>query len=184
MAARRRSSNTTVTKKPAGRPPRLAIVVSRYNSSITDRLRAGAVDAAVRRTGDTPAVLEAPGAFELPVIADSAARSGRFDGVVVLGCLIRGETMHDRVIADSVANAVQNSMLHTGIPIAFGVLTVDNAEQARARAGGTHGNKGAEAVNALLDTIATLKGVQAGRESRIGRSLPDKSTNRPGRRKG
>lgn len=154
--------------------PRIAVVVSRYNATVTDRLCLGAIEAAVRRTGRTPEVFDAPGAFELPVVCHSAAMSGRFAGVVALGCLIRGETMHDRVIADSVATAIQDSMLRTGVPIAFGVLTVENAEQAEARASGEHGNKGIEAVEALLDTIETLGAVKEGREKRIGRTLPDK----------
>lgn len=161
------------------------MVVSRYNATVTDRLCLGAIEATVRRTGRTPEVFDAPGAFELPVVCDAAAMSGRFAGVVALGCLIRGETIHDRVIADSVATAIQDSMLKTGVPIAFGVLTVDNAEQAEARAGGEHGNKGIEAVEALLDTIETLGAVRDGREKRIGRTLPDKlNSNRTGKKTG
>ncbi len=160
------------------------MVVSRYNSTVTDRLCRGAIEATVRRTGRTPEVFEAPGAFELPVVCDAAAMTGRFAGVVALGCLIRGETIHDRVIADSVAGAIQDSMLKTGVPIAFGVLTVDNPAQAAARAGGEHGNKGNEAVEALLDTIEILAAVRDGRETRIGRKLPDKVKVRARRRKG
>lgn len=110
----------------------------------------------------------------MPVVCDDAAMSGKYAGVVALGCLIRGETIHDRVIADSVAKAIQDSMLKTGVPIAFGLLTVENAEQAEARAGGEHGNKGIEAVEALLDTIETLAAIRDGRETKIGRTLPDK----------
>lgn len=166
------------------------MVVSRYNATVTDRLRDGAIETCVRRTGRNPTVFEAPGAFEIPVVCDAAARSGRFEGVVALGCLIRGETIHDRVIADSVAGAIQHSMLQTGIPIAFGVLTVENASQARARAGGKMGNKGAEAMEALLDTITTLRAIGAGgRDSetgdgRIGRVVADKARAKVRRRKG
>ncbi|MBX3380558.1 MAG: 6,7-dimethyl-8-ribityllumazine synthase [Phycisphaeraceae bacterium] len=167
-----------------GETPRLAVVVSRYNATVTDRLCQGAIRSCVRRTGRPPEVLDAPGAFELPLVCDAAARTGRFDGVVALGCLIRGETIHDRVIADSVAQAIQLSMLQTGVPIAFGVLTVENAAQARARAGGRLGNKGEEAVEALLDTIKTLAAVRAGGETRIGRELPDKVKSSMRRRKG
>lgn len=155
--------------------PRVAVVVSRYNASVTDRLCLGAIEACVRRTGRTPTVLEAPGAFELPVIAHAAADSGHFDGVVALGCLIRGETIHDRVIADAVAQAIQAAMITTGVPIAFGVLTVENAKQAEARAGGVHGNKGEEAMGALLDTIAAVRAAYAGGDSRISRAVADKS---------
>lgn len=166
--------------------PRIAVVVSRYNGSITGKLCRGAVDAALERTGKVPDVFDVPGAFELPVVCDDVAMSGRFDGVVALGCLIRGETIHDRVIADSVANAIQNSMLKTGVPIAFGLLTVENVAQAQARAGGKLGNKGSEALEALLDTIAVMNDVRAGRTGRINRELPDKSKLRvrAGRRKG
>lgn len=160
------------------------MVVSRYNATVTDRLVLGAIETAVRRTGRTPEVFDAPGAFELPVLCDAAARSGRFSGVVALGCLIRGETIHDRVIADSVAGAIQASMLKTGVPIAFGVLTVENAAQAEARAGGEHGNKGSEAVEALLDTIEALGAIREGRETRIGRRLPDKVKPRSGAKQG
>lgn len=158
--------------------PRVAVVVSRYNASVTDRLCLGAIEACVRRTGRTPTVLEAPGAFELPVIAHAAADSGHFDGVVALGCLIRGETIHDRVIADAVAQAIQAAMITTGVPIAFGVLTVENAKQAEARAGGEHGNKGDEAMGALLDTIAAVRAARAGGDSRISRTVADKATSR------
>ncbi|MBS0186643.1 MAG: 6,7-dimethyl-8-ribityllumazine synthase [Planctomycetes bacterium] len=179
MAVKRRSSKGASKHEQ----PRVAVVVSRYNATVTDRLCLGAIEAAVRRTGRTPEVFDAPGAFELPVLCDAAARTGRFAGVVALGCLIRGETIHDRVIADSVARAIQESMIKTGVPIAFGVLTVENSAQAEARAGGEHGNKGEEAVEALLDTIETLRAVRDGRESRIARSLPDKLRRGSGRKR-
>ena len=169
------ASKRELSKNPGrGKSPRIAVVVSRYNATVTDRLCLGAIEATVRRTGRTPEVFDVPGAFELPVVCDAAAMSGRFSGVVALGCLIRGETIHDRVIADSVATAIQDSMLKTGVPIAFGLLTVDNAEQAEARAGGEHGNKGIEAVEALLDTIETLDAIRDERETKIARALPDK----------
>lgn len=169
------ASKRGFSKSPGrGKSPRIAVVVSRYNATVTDRLCLGAIEAAVRRTGQTPEVFDVPGAFELPVVCDDAAMSGKYAGVVALGCLIRGETIHDRVIADSVAKAIQDSMLKTGVPIAFGLLTVENAEQAEARAGGEHGNKGIEAVEALLDTIETLAAIRDGRETKIGRALPDK----------
>jgi len=169
------ASKRGLSKSPKrAHTPRIAVVVSRYNATVTDRLCLGAIEATVRRTGRTPEVFDVPGAFELPVVCDAAAKSGRFSGVVALGCLIRGETIHDRVIADSVATAIQDLMLKTGVPIAFGLLTVDNAEQAEARAGGEHGNKGVEAVEALLDTLETLSGIREEREAKIGRTLPDK----------
>lgn len=157
--------------------PRVAVVVSRYNASITDALMRGAERACRARTGAPPHVIEAPGAFELPILCLGAAESGKFDGVVALGCLIRGETVHDRVIADSVASGLIRVSLATGVPVAFGVLTVATPAQARARAGGKHGNKGEQAMDAVLDTIASLRGFPGGVPARVSRR-PDKAGGR------
>lgn len=150
-------------KRSAGRP-RVAVVTSRYNASITDALREGAVGAYVRaggRRSDLEHVF-APGAFELPVLSMAAAESGLFSGVLALGCLIRGETSHDRYIAEAVAHGLVGVSLATGIPVAFGVLTVDTPEQARDRAGGRRGNKGAEAMSALLETMDAIAALGEG----------------------
>jgi 6,7-dimethyl-8-ribityllumazine synthase len=147
-------------------PPslRVAIVVSRYNRWITDALLRGAQDEFHRQTGTLEglAIMHAPGSFELPVLARAAATSGRFQAVVCLGCIIKGETSHDLHIATAVANAITTASCETGVPIAFGVLTVDTAAQAEARAGGDKGNKGQEAMQAALDCVQTLAGL-AGR---------------------
>lgn len=142
---------------------RVAVVVSRYNRWITDRLEEGAKEEHARLTGGAGSLqmLEAPGSFELPVIALAAARSGRFDAVVCLGCIIRGETTHDRHIATAVAQGIAQVSIETGVPVAFGVLTVENAEQAEARAGGAMGNKGAEAMAAALATASVIAQVRA-----------------------
>lgn len=153
---------------PASQVGRVAIVVSRYNRWITDRLEAGAIAEHARLTGGegSPrcevAVVEAPGSFELPVIARALAKSGRFDAVVCLGCIVRGETSHDRHIAAAVAHGVAQVSVETGTPVAFGVLTVENAEQAEARAGGVMGNKGAEAMAAALATAGVIASVRRG----------------------
>lgn len=138
---------------------RVAIVVSRYNASITDRLLEGAIDEYVGRGGvrEELVVLEAPGAFELPVICRTAARSGRFDAVVALGCLIRGQTMHDQHIAQAVAGGLIEVSNQTGIPVAFGVLTVETPHQAAARAGGAKGNKGAAAMAAAIESASVIR---------------------------
>jgi 6,7-dimethyl-8-ribityllumazine synthase len=151
----------------------VAIVVSRYNASVTDRLLAGAREAYARRGGDPggPAVLHAPGTFELPAICQAAAETGRFRGVVALGCLIRGQTRHDRYIAGAVAHGLVSVSLATGVPVTFGVLTVEDAQQAMERAGGSKGNKGADAMEAVLDTIATIDALASG-ESLTGRPAP------------
>lgn len=147
----------SLTSSGRASPPRVAVVVSRYNASITDKLLEGARGVFFEQCpGGVLEVIPAPGAFELPALALGAARSGRHDGVVALGCLIKGETPHDRIIADAVANGLVQVTIATNIPVTFGVLTVDTPDQAQARAGGDRGNKGADAMTALLETIATI----------------------------
>lgn len=145
-------------------PPPVAIIVGRYNASITDRLVDGAREEYVARAGqrDSVHVFEAPGAYELPTLALAAAETGRYRGIVALGCLIRGETRHDRYIAEAVAHGLMQVSLQTGIPVAFGLLTVESAKQARARAGGEKGNKGREAMSAVLDTLGSMDAIRRG----------------------
>jgi 6,7-dimethyl-8-ribityllumazine synthase len=132
---------------------RFALVVSKYNDFVTDRLQAGAL-AALSAAGVTPAdvtVLRVPGAFEIPLAAQHAAESGRFDAVVCLGCLVRGETSHFEFIASAVAHGLTTAAAATGIPMAFGVLTTNSVEEALARAGDGPGNKGHEAAMAAIE---------------------------------
>lgn len=151
-------------------PPRVAVVVSRYNESITGALLAGAVEEYARRGGDPEqglAIIDAPGSFELPGIALVAAASEQYAAVVAIGCIVRGETSHDRYLAESVALGLMGVTTGTGVPVSFGVLTVDSVEQARARAGGDKGNKGSEAMAAALDSAAAVRAIeQAARERR------------------
>jgi 6,7-dimethyl-8-ribityllumazine synthase len=143
-------------------PPRVAVIVSRYNWSITERLLEGALAAYAARGHEAGSVtvFEGPGAYELPALALAAADTARYRGIVALGCLIRGETRHDRYIAEAVAHGLVQVTLQSGVPVAFGVLTVDTPEQARARAGGELGNKGEESMAALLDTIITMDAIR------------------------
>jgi 6,7-dimethyl-8-ribityllumazine synthase len=169
------------TKAGATPPPRVAVVVSRYNPSITDRLLEGALQEYERRGGtrDAVTIVESPGSYELPGLALAAARTERFAAIVALGCLVRGETRHDRYIAEAVAHGLVGVTLRTGVPVAFGVLTVDKPAQARARAGGKKGNKGAQAMAAALDAaavIARLSGPATDRvEPRLVVAAPDKA---------
>ena len=136
---------------------RFAIIVSRFNESVTSRLRDGA-RAALAEAGaadEHVELFEVPGAFELPQAARCAAEGGRFDAVVCLGCVIRGETPHFEYIASSVAHGIQEASGETGVPIAFGVLTTDTLAQAEARAAGGRANKGFEAAAAAIE-MATL----------------------------
>jgi 6,7-dimethyl-8-ribityllumazine synthase len=132
---------------------RFALVVSKYNDFVTDRLQAGALSA-LAGAGVTAAdvtVVRVPGAFEIPLAAQHAAESGRFDAVVCLGCLIRGETPHFEFIASAVAHGLTTAAAATGIPMAFGVLTTNSVEEALARAGDGPGNKGHEAAVAAIE---------------------------------
>lgn len=146
------------TRTSSPRRQRICIVVSRYNDWVTAKLEQGALDEAAQRGIDPSdlTVVHVPGAFELPVAAGRAARGG-FDAVVCLGCLIRGETPHDRHIANGVSDALANLSAQTGVPIGFGLLTCLDADQAEARAGGAMGNKGVEAMAAVIETLAALE---------------------------
>lgn len=163
---------------------RIAIVVSRYNESITTPLLAGALDVLATSGQATVCVFQCPGAFELPVLCMHAASSGRFDGIVALGCVVKGETTHDLHIASAVSHGLTHSMLMYGVPVAFGVLTVDTQAQAKARAGGRLGNKGAEAMSALFETLDALAAIENGEESYFapeeGEVRPDKIVGRMG----
>ena len=147
------------TALPAG--ARVAVIVSRYHSHVTQRLLDGALAAAAERGAEVD-VVPAPGAFELGILALEAAKCGRYAGVAALGCVIRGETTHYDYVCEATTRGVLTAGLETGVPVAFGVITCENAEQAFARAGGTAGNKGAEAVETALDTAAALAALRAG----------------------
>lgn len=181
----------------AGLPP-VAVVVSRYNASITDRLLQGAVEAygaAGGRQRDLTLV-EAAGAFELGVLVAAAARTERFAAVVALGCIIKGETRHDRYLAQALTSGLMDLSIVSGVPVGLGVLTVESVGQAKERAGGKGGdkpgsNKGAEAMRAALHAaaqIATLRGEDLGPgHAALGRLLggaPDKAKRAAGARPG
>lgn len=141
----------------SGRGLRIAIVVSRYNDFVTDRLRAGALEAlaALGVADRDVAVIDVPGSFEIPMAARRAATTGRFDAIVCLGCLIRGETAHFEYIASAASHGLMAASAETGVPMTFGILTTESAEQALARAGAGPTNKGWEAAAAAVE-MATL----------------------------
>lgn len=137
---------------------RWAIVVARYNETITGKLLEGAVDTLTTRgvaDGDID-VLWVPGAFELPVVAERLAAGRRYRAILCLGAVIRGETTHDQHINRAVSLGLAESARHWGVPVLFGVLTCDSLEQALNRAGGTVGNKGAECASAALEMASLL----------------------------
>jgi 6,7-dimethyl-8-ribityllumazine synthase len=135
------------------------IVVSRFNSFITERLLSGATDGLMRcgvRFSDGYDVVRVPGAFEIPLAARKLAETGKYDAVICLGCLLRGDTAHYDVIVNEVTRGIGQSAQETGVPHAFGVLTCENLEQAIDRAGLKMGNKGFEAALAAVE-MASLK---------------------------
>jgi 6,7-dimethyl-8-ribityllumazine synthase len=137
---------------------RFAIVVSKYNDFVTDRLQAGALSA-LTAAGAAPAdltVVRVPGAFELPVAAQHAAESGQYDAIVCLGCVIRGATPHFEYIASAVAHGLTSASAATGVPMAFGVLTTNSVEEAIERAGEGDGNKGREAALAAVEMATVI----------------------------
>jgi 6,7-dimethyl-8-ribityllumazine synthase len=138
-------------------PPkgRFAVCVSRFNSLITEQLRAGAEDALLRHgvSADDVDVFKVPGTFELPGLVRRLAEEGRYVGVVVLGCVIRGETPHFEYVASEVTKGIGQVALGAGCAVTFGVLTCDTVEQAIDRAGMKSGNKGADAALACLEMV-------------------------------
>jgi 6,7-dimethyl-8-ribityllumazine synthase len=136
-----------------------AIVVARFNDVVTRKLLDGALTTLAEHgvSDDHVTAVWAPGSFEIPLIADTLARSGRFAAVICLGAVVQGETLHHKYINTEVSRSIMEIGIDTGIPILFGVLTCRNMEQALARAGGSAGNKGSEAVLAALEMVGLLR---------------------------
>ena len=153
---------------------RFALVVSRFNSFITDRLLAGAVDAleAAGAGADDILVVYVPGSFEIPLTAKKLAAGGRVDAVIAIGCVLRGETAHFDYVASEVARGVQLAQLDTGIPVIFCVLTCDTLEQAIERAGLKSGNKGYDAGLAAIEMANLSQQLRAPDGSRSGQTSP------------
>jgi len=143
---------------------KFAIIVSRWNAVVTDRLLEGALDVLMRSGADRSdiEVIRVPGAWEIPAAARAIANTGRADAVVTLGCLLRGETAHYEAIYNEVARGIGQSQQETGIPHSFGVLTCETLEQALNRAGIKAGNKGFEAAAAAIEMVSLRRKVQQG----------------------
>lgn len=138
---------------------KFAIVASRFNSFIVERLVEGAVDALVRHGADPQGVtvVRVPGAWEIPLVTQRLAKSGKVDAVIALGAVIRGATPHFDHVANEVSKGVAQASLASGVPIAFGVLTTDTIEQAVERAGTKAGNKGFDAAVTAIEMVALAK---------------------------
>lgn len=147
-------------RAPSG--ARFAILATRWNPGITDPMLAAARET-LRQHGVAEAdadVLRVPGAWELPVAAATAAATGRYAALVALGCVVRGDTRHYEHVADECARGLMRVALDHGVPVANGVLAVELYEDARARAGGIHGNKGEEAALAAIEMASLLARIQ------------------------
>lgn len=147
-----------------GSTGRFAIVAARFNQLIVDRLIEGAEDTFIRHgvNDDQLDLVWVPGAFELPVVAERLAASGKYVAVVCLGCVIQGETDHYDYVCGQTASGIARASHVTGIPVIFGVLTCDTLEQAMNRAGGKGGNKGSDAALAALEMASVMEQLPEG----------------------
>jgi len=137
---------------------KFGIIVSRFNSFVSERLLEGALDTLLRSGAEDGAidVIRVPGAFEIPIMARKMAKSGGYDAIICLGAVIRGATSHYDLVANEAAKGVAQVGMETGVPAIFGVLTTDTIEQAIERAGSKAGNKGSEAALAAIEMINLL----------------------------
>ncbi len=142
---------------------KLAIVVARFNSFITERLLSGALDA-LRRSGaktEDIEVVRVPGAWEMPVVTGALLEKKRFDGIICLGCVIRGETAHFDYVAGEAAKGLGQLAAQSGVPVTFGVLTTNTVDQAMDRADAKSGNKGVDAAMTAVEMANLMKMLQA-----------------------
>lgn len=145
-----------------GKGLRIAVVTARFNDIVTDRLTSGCRDALERHGVRAEDVhwAEVPGSRELPVACKKLALSGRYDAVIALGCVIRGETVHFELVANEASRGLGQAAVETGVPIIFGVLATENLEQAFDRAGGKMGNAGWNAAISAIETASVLEGIE------------------------
>ncbi len=141
---------------------RVGIVVARFNDFITSKLLGGAIDCLKRHDVDDQSIDVAwvPGAFEIPLIAQTMAKSGKYDAVLCLGAVIRGATSHYDYVCNEVSKGIAQASMQTGVPVMFGVLTTDNIEQAIERAGSKAGNKGYDCAAGAIEMVNLLREIQ------------------------
>ena len=149
----------------AGKGKRVAVVVSRFNSLVTEKLLEGALDCLIRHGVDEKRIdiVRVPGSFELPFVVKRVAEKGRYDGIVALSAVIRGDTPHFDYVATEVSKGIARLSLDLNLPIGFGVITADTEEQAIARAGMKQGNKGWDAAMSVLEVMNLLDDLAKGR---------------------
>lgn len=139
---------------------RFCLVASRFNSFIVDRLVDGAIDCLRRHGGHGATIVHVPGSWEIPLVAQAVARSGRYDAVIALGAVIRGGTPHFEYVAGEATKGLAMASMNTGVPITLGVITADTIDQAIERAGAKMGNKGFEAAASAIEMANLLKAVE------------------------
>ncbi len=140
-----------------GKGLKAVIVLSRFNSFITERLLEGALDALGRHGAASPVIVRVPGAWEMPIVAAELARQKKYDAVICLGAVIRGDTPHFDYVAGNAASGLAHVSVETGVPIAFGLLTTNSVEQAIDRAGAKSGNKGFDAAMTAIEMVNLLR---------------------------
>lgn len=138
---------------------KFAILATRFNDFIVDRLVGGAVDYLARHgcEREDMTIVRVPGAFEMPIVAQKLAKSGRYHGIIALGAVIRGATPHFDFVANEATKGLAHISLDSGVPVGFGLLTTDSIEQAIERAGTKAGNKGVDAAAAVLETVRVME---------------------------
>ncbi len=158
-------------RAPKGRARKVAIVTAKFNSLVTDQLEAGAVACLIEHGAKAESIMVAkvPGAVELPLAAKTLAATGRYEAVVALGCVIRGDTSHYDYVCSMAADGLREAALGTGVPIIFGVLTTENLEQALERAEAGRGNKGREAALGALEMADLLEKIKGGTMRKVTR---------------
>ncbi|MEO8127585.1 MAG: 6,7-dimethyl-8-ribityllumazine synthase [Bryobacteraceae bacterium] len=144
-----------------GKDLKAVIVISRFNSFITERLLEGALDALNRHGAASPVIVRVPGAWEMPITAAELARQKKYDAVICLGAVIRGDTPHFDYVAGNAASGLAHISVETGVPIAFGVLTTNTVEQAIDRAGAKSGNKGFDAAMTAIEMVNLLRALRS-----------------------
>jgi 6,7-dimethyl-8-ribityllumazine synthase len=150
---------TVIEGKLDARGMKLGIVVSRFNNFITEKLLAGALDGVKSHGGEEKdvTVVRVPGAFEIPLVAESMAASGKFDALICLGAVIRGDTPHFEYVSDAVTRGIGQAISHHRVPIGFGVLTTNNVDQAMERSGSKDANKGYEAALTAIEMVNVMR---------------------------
>ncbi len=155
-----------------GSGKRFAVVASRFNERIVERLLAGAVDCLRRHGAEEIAIVRVPGAWEIPAALEELAAAGRYDALIALGAVLRGETAHFELISAEASRGIARVAGTYRVPVGFGLLTCETAEQAEDRSGGKAGNKGREAALAALEMADVVRQLRAKERSGVGKSRP------------